>query len=437
MRLRVANALANFCIVTVGALGIILYVASDNIEEAHIKQVIKMEMDHLVHRYRKHSDIYSHIGSNLKSYVIRDIDDELQIPSYFRGLNTGYHRIYYDFEDIHVLAQTVDNVKFLVAYRITLHNQRLSELRLLILLSWVAVVAIAFVVGYVLAGILVKQVTDLAERVRLLAPGDVQGQPLMRPDMDEEVAQLAHALDDYQNRIRRMLQREQEFTANISHELRTPITTILTSCELLESEPGLSDKVRLRIKRIEGATTRMGEQLQALLFLAREQALGVMESVAIAECVNDAIEPLYPELHRKKLKLIVNIDPNVIIQLNRQALHTALTNLLRNAIQYTDEGYIRVEYSNGSLSITDTGIGIEPEFKPLLFERFFRGAKHVDGLGIGLPIVKRICNHYGWQINVESKLGEGTTFRIIFPLQLSANIKLALSKQSVIGNTPH
>lgn len=80
LRLRVANALANFCIMTVGALGIILYVASDNIEEAHIRQVMKMEMDHLVHRYRKHSDFYSQIGSHLKSYVIHHVDDELQIP---------------------------------------------------------------------------------------------------------------------------------------------------------------------------------------------------------------------------------------------------------------------------------------------------------------------------------------------------------------------
>ncbi|MDR4514014.1 HAMP domain-containing sensor histidine kinase [Nitrosomonas sp.] len=423
--MRVANALANFCIITVGALGVILYVASDNIEEAHIRQVIKMEMDHLVHRYRKHSDFYSQIGSHLKSYVIRNIDDELQIPSYFRGLNTGYHRIYYDFEDIHVLVQTIDDVKFLVAYRIALHNQRLSELRLLILLSWIAVVAIAFVVGYVLAGILVKQVTDLAERVKLLAPGDVQGAPLMQTDMDKEVAQLASALDDYQNRIRRMLQREQEFTANISHELRTPITTILTSCELLDAEPGLPDKVRMRIKRIESATTRMGEQLQALLFLAREQALGVMEPVAIAECVNDAVEPLYPLIHRKKLKFIVNIAPDVIFLLNRQALHTALTNLLRNAIQYTEKGYIHVDYSHGNLTITDTGIGIDSAFLPLLFERFFRGTTHVEGLGIGLPIVKRICNHYGWMISVESEVGRGTTFRITFPSQLASNIKPA------------
>jgi signal transduction histidine kinase len=62
-------------------------------------------------------------------------------------------------------------------------------------------------------------------------------------------------------------------------------------------------------------------------------------------------------------------------------------------------------------------MGIEPAFLPLLFERFFRGTTRVEGLGIGLPIVKRICNHYGWKINVESQVGRGTTFRITFSSQ--------------------
>lgn len=414
IRLRVAIALATFCIFIVGALSIILYIASDNIEEDHIEQVVRMEMDHLVHRYRKHSDFISQIGSHLKSYVIRNMDDELQIPAYFRGLNSDYHRIYYGFEDIHVLVKTIDGVKFLVAYRITLHKQRLSELRLLIVLSWILVVAIAFVVGYLLAGLLVKQVTDLAERVKLLAPGDIQGMLLVQPDMDEEVAQLAHALDDYQSRIKRILQREQEFTANISHELRTPITTILTSCELLVAYPNLPDRIQIRINMIAAAATRMGEQLQVLLFLAREQSLGVLEPVAVAECVNDVAESLLPEIKRKNLSFEMAVNEDVILVLNRQALHTALTNLLRNAVQYTENGFIRVEFDNKCISITDSGIGIELAYVPLLYERYFRGSAQGEGLGIGLAIVKRICAHYNWTIAVESHPGKGTKFQIMF-----------------------
>ena len=415
LRYRVAVALTTFSVFIVGTLCIILYFVSDNIEEEHIEQVIEMEMDHLVQRYKKHSDFIYQVGLHLKSYVIHNIDDELQIPTYLRGLNAGYHRIYYGLEDFHVLVRTDQGVKFLVAYRIALHQQRLSKLRVIILFSWFAVVAIAFVVGYLLAGVLVKQVTDLADRVSSLATEGDQTGLLTQPDMDEEVAQLAQALDDYQIRIKRMLQREQEFTANISHELRTPITTILTSCELLVASVDIPARAQHRIKMIESAATRMGEQLQALLFLAREQALGATEPIAIAECVFDAVEPICTEIYRKGLDFEVNIAPAVTIVLNRQALHTALMNLLRNAVQYTESGFIRVDYDNRRLSVADSGIGIEPAYLPLLYERFFRGSTQGEGLGIGLAIVKRICDHYGWRIEVDSTPGKGTTFHIIFP----------------------
>lgn len=415
LRYRVAVALTTFSVFIVGTLCIILYFVSDNIEEEHIEQVIEMEMDHLVQRYQKHSDFISQVGLHLKSYVIHHIDDELQIPAYLRGLSAGYHRIYYGPEDFHVLVRAGKEVKFLVAYRIALHQQRLGKLRVIILFSWFAVVAITFVVGYLLAGVLVRQVTDLADRVSTLATGGAQTGLLTQPDMDEEVAQLAQALDDYQNRIKRMLQREQEFTANISHELRTPITTILTSCELLAASSDIPARAQHRIKMIESAATRMGEQLQALLFLAREQALGVTEPVAIAECVFDAVEPICTEIYRKGLDFEVNIAPSVTVVLNRQALHTALMNLLRNAVQYTESGFIRVDFNNQRLSVTDSGIGIEPAYLPLLYERFFRGSSQGEGLGIGLAIVKRICDHYGWRIEVDSTPGKGTTFHIIFP----------------------
>lgn len=415
LRLRVALAFAVFCIVVVGTLGISLYIASDDIEEAHIEQIIETEMDYLLQRYRERADFVPQVGSNLEKYIVHDSIEESHLPPYLQGLNYRRHKVFRGPEEVRVAVRHVDGVKFLVAYEIGLHDQRQQELRLLIVLSLLSVVGVALVVGYLLAGLLVKQVTDLAERVRHLAPGDVQGATMIQPGQDEEVAQLAHALDDYQNRITRMLRREQEFTANVSHELRTPITTILTSCELLVTEPNLSERTRSRIGMIEAAATRMGEQLQALLFLAREQALGIMEPVALAECVYDAVEPVCTEIYRKRLIFEVAIAPKTVLTLNRQALHTALVNLLRNAVQYTERGFIRVNFSQNRLSISDSGIGIEPFYMPLLYERFFRGSSQGEGLGIGLAIVKRICDHYGWIIEVESTPGKGATFHITFP----------------------
>ncbi len=415
LRLRIALAFAIFCIFVVGTLGISLYVASGDIEEAHIEQVIEMEMDHLVERYRQQADFIPQAGSNLEGYIVRDRAEELKLPAYLQGLSQRRHIVFRGPDETRVAIRHIDGVKFLVAYEIGLHEQRKQEFGLLIGLSLISLVGIALVVGYLLAGLLVREVAGLAEQVRNLAPGNVQGVTLMQSGMDEEVAQLARALDDYQSRIKRMLQREQEFTANVSHEMRTPITTILTSCELLTTELGLSEKARTRIGMVESAATRMGEQLQALLFLAREQALGVMEPVAIAECVYDAAEPLYQEIARKHLDFQVVVEPEAILVLNRQALHTALVNLLRNAVQYTTHGSILVKFSGRHLMISDSGIGIEPSYLPFLFERFFRGSTQGEGLGIGLAIVKRICDHYGWHIEVQSTPGYGATFHITFP----------------------
>ena len=415
LRLRIALAFALFCIFVVGTLGISLYVASGDIEEAHIEQVIEMEMEHLIERYRQQADFIPQAGSNLEGYIVRDRAEELRLPAYLQGLNQRRHTVFRGPQEIRVAVRHIDGVKFLVAYEIGLHEQREQEFGLLIVLSLISLVGVALVVGYLLAGLLVREVAGLAEQVRHLAPGNVQGVTLTQPGMDEEVAQLARALDDYQSRIRRMLQREQEFTANVSHEMRTPITTILTSCELLATEPGLSEKVRTRIGMVESAATRMGEQLQALLFLAREQALGVMEPVAIAECVYDAAEPLCAEIYRKHLEFEVAVEPEAVLTLNRQALHTALVNLLRNAVQYTAHGSVRVKFSERHLTISDSGIGIEPSYLPFLFERFFRGSTQGEGLGIGLAIVKRICDHYGWRIEVDSTPGHGATFHITFP----------------------
>ena len=133
------------------------------------------------------------------------------------------------------------------------------------------------------------------------------------------------------------------------------------------------------------------------------------------ECVYDAVEPVCTEIYRKRLNFEVAIEPKAVLTLNPQALHTALVNLLRNAVQYTERGFIRVSFNRNRLSISDSGIGIEPFYLPLLYERFFRGTSQGEGLGIGLAIVKRICDHYGWTIDVDSTPGKGTTFHITFP----------------------
>jgi len=413
LRLRIALTITVFSLIIVGLFGAKLYLSSWEIEEDHIRQVMKIEMDYLIHSYQESMGFTSGTSSNLRSYIIHDFAEEQNLPTYLRGLNDPHHVIYLNGEEFRVSVNFVNDVKFLIAYGTSLHEERQQEFIIQIIFSLLVILIPAFIFGYLLSGLLTKQMTDLVEQIENLATSDGKEFIRIKPEHGDEVVKLARALKHYQNRLTEMLRREQEFTGNISHELRTPITAILTGCELILTDPNLSERTITRVKQIEIASKRMSEQIQSLLFLAREQALGVMEPVAIAECVYDAAELFMQDIKNKKILFDVGISPDMTLVLNRQAIYTILINLLRNAVQYTEKGFIRVTYEKSVLSVSDSGIGIEPEFLPFLFERFFRGAKTGEGFGIGLVIVKRICDYYNWRIKVISVPRYGTTFQIL------------------------
>lgn len=414
LRLRIALAFAAVCIAVVGALGVTLYTAADDMEEALVDQIVSEEVDYLIERYRSNPDYRPPAGPNFAYYVARTAEEAARLPREVVKLPPGNHEIRIGPDERHVAVRQVSDVRFIVVYDVGPHEAREQQFKNVLLLSLASVATFALVLGYWLAGILTRQLSDLAQRVAHLTPEEPHA-PLARAEHDAEVAALARALDDYQTRITRMIRREQEFTANASHELRTPLTAIRTSCELLLGEPALTDRARMRVQMIDDGARRMGEQLQTLLFVAREQAPDATEEVALAECASDAAEPYRSEIARKGIAFSVDIDAGTVLNLNRQALHTVLANLLRNSVQHTERGFIRVTFAARRLTVADSGRGIAPDTLPRIFERFYRGREGAEGFGLGLAIVKRICEQYGWRIEVESAPAAGSRFSICFP----------------------
>jgi len=414
LRLRVAMALAAACLLVVGALGFTLFAASEEMEEALIDQLMIEEMDFLLQRHRENPAHLPQEGSNLRSYIARDADERARLPEQLRGLGPGRHEIFVHKEETHVLVRDLSAIRYIVVYEVGLHEQREQEFKLLVMLSVLAAALVSLALGYWLSGLLVSQITDLARAVGRLQPGDAR-ETLASAGQDPEVATLARALDDYRAGMERMMKREQEFTANASHELRTPLTTIQTSCELLLADAAITGKSRQRLERVNEAAERMAEQIHALLLLARGQEPGAPEPVVLADCVAEAVEPYRAEISRKGLTMEVEIGRDDVLDLNHQALRFVLANLVRNAVNYTERGFVRVGYTAKRLSVADSGRGISPENLPRIFERFFRADPQASGAGLGLSIVKRICDHYGWRIDVTSTPLKGSTFSIIFP----------------------
>jgi signal transduction histidine kinase len=263
--------------------------------------------------------------------------------------------------------------------------------------------------AYWLSGLLVRQVGGLAQQVRALRSGAASAIDPHRYD-EHEVAELADAVNDYHVRMAAMVEREKEFTANVSHELRTPLTRIRTSCELLEQTAATLDaKSRQRLLQIEQSAEDMHALIECLLALAREEPEAASTPARLAAVVGAIVERYADRLERQSVRASVDIPGDVGILANASALGIVLSNLVDNALRHTEGGQIRFAWQDGTLLVEDTGSGIPPQVLPHVFERFYRApGGREDGFGIGLAIVKRICDRYGWGIAVESGFGTGT-----------------------------
>ena len=413
LRTRITAVLAAVCIGVVGFLGLILFAASERMQEALVEQLVTEELEALVERARESDGPISGGGPNLQYFVVRASEARDTLPANLRDLAPGHHEVGKGGPDeLHVLVREIDGVRYLVVYDSGQHEVREARFRNLLLIALCATALIAVALGYALAGVLTRQLTALASRVRGLEPG--AHPKLERADHDPEVAALAHALDDYHARIVEMMRREQEFTANASHELRTPLTAIRTSCELLSADAELNEKSRTRIEMIDSAATQMTERIQALLLLARHPQWETPEAVELRRCVEDTAVPFREEIARKGLAFEISIPAGEVATLDRRALQIVLANLIKNAVAYTEHGFVRVSGDGHRITVADSGAGIAPEHRSQVFERYYRADSKPEGLGLGLAIVRRICEDLGWKIEVESAPGKGSAFSLVF-----------------------
>lgn len=412
LRLRIAAVLAIVCISIVGTLGVTLYAAADEMEQALIEELVTEELDSLVERSRSGERVFA-TGPNLQYYVLYSAADYEQLPSTIRNLGPGLHEVGQGASHKRIGIRDNDGKRYVVVYDEGAHELREAHLRQLLFFSLITSIVVSIVVGYALAGVLTRQLDDLAERVVRLAPNEPHP-PLKRADHDREVAALAHALDQYHTRLLAMMQREQEFTANASHELRTPLTAISTTCELLGADTNLDDKARGRVQNISEAAKHMADGLESLLRLARGDITDKEESVHLRQCVAEAAAPYSKQMADKKLQFDLQIAESVVLRLERKALQLVLTNLIKNAVAYTQRGFVRVSYEEKRLTVVDSGPGIALQSRHRIFERHYRADEKSEGRGLGLSIVRAVCDDCGWKIEVNSAPGGGSTFTVVF-----------------------
>lgn len=229
--------------------------------------------------------------------------------------------------------------------------------------------------------------------------------------------------------VRRLENVRREFVANVSHELKTPITSIKGFVEtLLDGAIEKPEEAKRFLRIIARHTNRLNAIIEDILILSRIEdesgkAAIPMEKVLISDPITGAVETCFMKAREKDIELTVDC-PQIEAELNSFMIEQALVNIIDNAIKYSNPGS-RIEItgelsnSNVRISVSDSGYGISPEHLDRIFERFYvtdkARSRKLGGTGLGLAIVKHIINAHGGIVEVESEPGVGSTFIMAFP----------------------
>jgi signal transduction histidine kinase len=301
--------------------------------------------------------------------------------------------------------------------RFDVSSQKLTERQLLIVLIIAVLVfaLLSLLMGLWLSSRVMSPVTELARRLRELRKSGNYA-PMAPRFANDEVGELALALDDYSARLTHLVERDREFNADVSHELRTPLAVIATTTELLMGQQDLPEKVQERLRRIERAVRQSTELTDALLLLSRSerQAPTDGETTDVAKVAEQVIDISRPHLGSKPVEVRLEVEQPLLTVAPSSVVAVALTNLISNAFKYTQQGQVTVIVGHGRVAVEDTGPGIAAEDAQRLFERGERGTTLVKGAGLGLAIVKRLCELYGWRVTLAPRPQGGAVATLQF-----------------------
>ena len=300
-------------------------------------------------------------------------------------------------------------------------DAQLRDLALILVLGLPIAVAVAGVGGYVLARRALAPIERMTSHARTITAERLSDRlPVDNPD--DEMGRLAAVFNQTLGRLEQSFEQMRRFTADVSHQLRTPLTAIRSVGEV-GLRAGRRDEASYRavIGSMLEETDRLSVLVDRLLSLSRaetHQSTLTPDSVSLVELAEDVVGHLGVLAEEKGQSLSVDATGRPTAVIDRVVLRQALINLVDNAIKFTPSGgqvSVRVTSDDGTavVDVTDTGPGIPSEARERIFDRFFRGDElAASGTGLGLSIAKGAVEANGGQLTLERSDAQGTTFRI-------------------------
>jgi two-component system sensor histidine kinase BaeS len=292
-------------------------------------------------------------------------------------------------------------------------------------------IVVALVVGSLVALGITRPLRRLTAAVRRLGAGDRAARTnLAAPG---ELGELAAAVDQMAATLEREDELRRTLTADVAHELRTPITILTAHHEALVD--GIERPTPELLASLHEEVLRLGRLIEDLEALAAAEAAGIRlerAPVALADVATQAAELLAPQLRASEIELTTTLDRRVVVSGDARRLAQIVQNLLANAVKFTPAGgRIEISLTRGEgtarLAVSDTGIGIAPDELPHVFNRFWRGrtAGGTSGSGIGLAVADELARAHGGRVTVASEPGRGTTFTVELPVASPHDLHIA------------
>lgn len=404
-----------------------VYGASAVLKHVLIQRALQQEAQHYWGRRDRDPGADIPDTYNMNGYLVpldapaREVAAEARLPEPLRGLSPGFHSLPRSQGGSLVLVEDRGGQRLFLLFK----QEQVDSLAF-----WfgMAPLALVLVVVYVIAfgtyrasRRAVSPVIWLANQVKQWDPNrpDVESiKPENLPtDFEGEALALASSLHEFGSRIGRFVERERNFTRDASHELRTPLTVIRVATDMMASDDCLTPMSRRALGRIQGAGRDMEALIESFLILAREGDTGLPdEDFPVGEVIREEMDKVRPLIAGKGIELRLEDEGDFDLHAPSRVLSVLFGNLLRNACHYTDQGSVTVTLRPGSVTVRDTGVGMTPEELARVFEPFVRvGDGKKPGQGIGLSIVRRLSERYGWPVTLESVAGQGTVATIRFP----------------------
>jgi signal transduction histidine kinase len=397
LRARIAGTMIALVAVAGTVLSAWAYLADERLKRNITFDLLSEELTHYEQRMRVDRGAEPLRSARLSIYRSSDL---AELPRHIAMLRPGaMHRVRSEGRLLDVLVRDGNFGRLYITYDVTTHARQEAIAILVLALGVSAIVLLAGLAAAAISRRLVEPVTALAERLTQIDPGERHVR-IGAQFAGNELEPIARSVDSFMERLDGFVEREQSFTATASHELRSPLAVMRGAVELLEAQAADRPGAVKALARIQRAVRDMSEFTDALLALSREQQPSPSSDI---RCDVNAVLARVVEDQRSvavERRIVLEVEPNAMLSVAAPESMVAMTinNLVRNAVQHGTGPEVFCQSHGRELIVSNSG-ALPSDGLANAPRRF---TTHPAGHGMGLYLVRRICERYGWSIRLEN-----------------------------------